>query len=83
VRVVSFLLFAAMLWQIRKHGLGRQATTPAAFRSSMGQTLALTAGFLVSVPVALLVDRWAFVFWAVVPIAGGIVGHRLRRGTDA
>jgi hypothetical protein len=82
VQVVSFLLFAAMLWQIRKHGLGRQATTPAAFRSSMGQTLALTAGFLVSVPVAP----------ARRPVGLRVLGrgpdrrwhrHRLRRGTDA
>ena len=80
VQVVSFLLFMLMVWQVRTHGLDRGVTSPMAYRSSMWQTGMLAVAFLVSIPVALLVDRWAYVCWAVIPIAGNLIerwtGHR-------
>jgi uncharacterized membrane protein len=78
VQVVSFLLFMLMIWQVRKYGLDRGATSLVAFRSAMWQSGMLTATFLLSIPVVLLVGRWAFVCWAVIPIAGNLIERRIR-----
>jgi uncharacterized membrane protein len=77
VQLGSLVLFLLMAWQIQRHHLYREDTPPEVFqRTYRGAGLMATA-FAVSIPVA-FVTHWAYVCWALVPVAEWLWGRRLK-----
>lgn len=72
------MVFAAMVSLAARHGLFAP-TAPAAVIAHPWRNAAPGAlGFLVSVPLFPLIDRWAFVLWAAVPVLyGRLIARRL------
>jgi len=78
VQLTALVLFLLMTWQIQRHHLYREDTPPELFRRTYRGAGMMAAGFAVSIPVA-FVTHWAYVCWALVPVAEGLWGRRLKR----
>jgi uncharacterized membrane protein len=82
VQSVGFLLFLAMLRQMDKYHLYGPGRTEHGTRRSKRRTAVFAVAFVVSIPVALLWGKWAYVCWIVVPLAGNLL-LRVRAGKDS
>ncbi|GAA4262505.1 TMEM175 family protein [Dactylosporangium darangshiense] len=71
-------VFALMVHQIRKHRLYREGTPETMFAHARAATLSLSAGFLVSIPVA-FVTHWSYVCWMAVPWLGNFTSRLMNR----
>lgn len=67
VQVAAFALFALMVREIETRHLHRDDIPEGFFRRTYLRELGMAAGFLVSLPVALL-TAWAYVCWAAGPL---------------
>jgi uncharacterized membrane protein len=65
------LVFGAMVSLAARQGLFAPATPASLTRRPWQDAAGGALGFLVSVPLFPLLDRWAFVLWAVVPVVYG------------
>ena len=79
IQLGSLVLLLLMAWQIQRHHLYREDTPPEVFRRTYRGAGVMAAGFAVSIPIAFF-THWAYVCWAVLPIAEGLWGRRLKRG---
>jgi uncharacterized membrane protein len=77
VQAATGAMFALLVHQIRKHRLYREGTPPAALTHATAATLSLSAGFLVSIPVAFF-THLAYACWIIVPWLSSL-GFRLFR----
>jgi hypothetical protein len=57
------IVLCALQWVARRNGL----YVPATVRANWWRELAGPVGYLVSIPLYLLLGAWAFALWAVVP----------------
>jgi uncharacterized membrane protein len=71
-------VFALMVHQIRRHRLYREGTPETMFAHARAATLSLSAGFLVSIPVA-FVTHWSYACWLAVPWLGSFSNRLINR----
>jgi uncharacterized membrane protein len=78
-QAMQFTIFAVIIVLILRAQLAPNATDVELLRGSLSQTLALAIGFAISIPLYLLVGRWAFAAWAVAPTLSRIQAQLRRR----
>jgi uncharacterized membrane protein len=61
------IVLYALQWLAHRNGLYAPGSAPATVRPHWWRELAGPVGYLVSIPLYLLLGAWAFVLWAVVP----------------
>jgi uncharacterized membrane protein len=71
VQALTGVLFAMMVREIRRHRLHRPGMPRSAFAHAYLAGLSISAGFLVSIPLA-FVTHYAYACWIVVPVLGRI-----------
>lgn len=76
---VQMITFAVMVAVTARRGWFDAAAPRSLTHRGWVRSLINASGFLLSLPVFLLVGTWAFAVWAVVPVAGGMVRRRLER----
>jgi membrane-associated PAP2 superfamily phosphatase len=68
-----------MVTEIQRNHLYCEETPPGLFAGAYFGSGGAAAGFLVSIPFALLTDAHPYIFWIVLPVASGIALRVMRR----
>jgi hypothetical protein len=62
-----------MVREVDRNGLLRPNTSPYVLSEARRRSLILAAAFLISIPLCFVIGRWAYLSWALVPLASSLV----------
>jgi uncharacterized membrane protein len=82
VEITAAVLFQFIVRSVRKHHQYRADTPPDVFPHATSRTLAIAGAFLISIPVSFFTN-WAYVCWALFPVAARVTDVVRRRRAAA